>query len=192
MRKIDAILISIVCLLFFVFSCSSDEKPINTSYVTADGEKVLRHEIIVNAPLQEVWRAFTTTEGLKEWRTPTVRIDFQRGGKLYQHFRKGATLQDDDTIINNILSYLPMVMISFDVPTHLVNPMVGEENRLWSVIQFKELGKNRVQVVESVLGWREGTEWDKAYAFFERGNAFLLNCLQTRFATGPTDWSERN
>src|SRR5207247_24193 len=37
----------------------------NTSYVLGNGDRVLRHEVDVAASPSAVWRAFTTSEGLR-------------------------------------------------------------------------------------------------------------------------------
>lgn len=39
------------------------------------------------------------------------------------------------------------------------------------------------------LGWKDGAEWDLAYAHFQRGWTDLLDRLKRRFASGPIDWN---
>jgi hypothetical protein len=40
------------------------------------------------------------------------------------------------------------------------------------------------------LGWGEGEDWDKAYAYFDHAwGAVVLPRLRQRFEKGPLDWS---
>src|SRR5207342_3006589 len=40
------------------------------------------------------------------------------------------------------------------------------------------------------LGWGDGGEWDKAYAYFDKVWGTVLGNLQKRFTEGPMDWTE--
>ncbi len=47
----------------------------NTSYVTKAGERVLRIETTVPASVNEVWEAWITKDGLKQWIAPVAEIN---------------------------------------------------------------------------------------------------------------------
>jgi hypothetical protein len=40
------------------------------------------------------------------------------------------------------------------------------------------------------LGWREGAEWDLAYAHFQLGWGDLMKRLDRLFTDGPIDWKK--
>src|SRR5262249_29821112 len=44
--------------------------------------RVLRVEKIVNAPPAEVWKSFSTVEGLQAWVGPVVALDLRNGGNM--------------------------------------------------------------------------------------------------------------
>ena len=46
---------------------------VNSSYVTEFGEKALQFSIIVPGERAEVWKLFTTDQGLKKWISPVVK-----------------------------------------------------------------------------------------------------------------------
>src|SRR6516165_2728072 len=48
-------------------------------------------ELEVPAPVSEVWRAFSTSEGLSTWLTPNAVVDLRPGGEWTAHFPGGST-----------------------------------------------------------------------------------------------------
>ena len=50
-----------------------------TLAVAEDDRQVL--EIEIDASIDQVWDAFTTTAGLKSWAAPLADVDFKIGGK---------------------------------------------------------------------------------------------------------------
>ena len=60
----------------------------------------VKREIIVNAPLKQVWDALTKPEHLKRWYTKQAEIDFRVGGKGYMNHGWGATSEGIFTEIN--------------------------------------------------------------------------------------------
>ena len=62
----------------------------NTSYTAADGSRVLRHEGVVEAPVADVWKAFTTTEGVTSWMVPSAALEFGIGEEGPVDWRKKA------------------------------------------------------------------------------------------------------
>ena len=81
----------------------------------AQDEKPLVHEAIVNAPLDQVWAAYTTKTGLESWMVAHAEIDLKIGGKMKTRYDPKGTVDDLKAIENTILSYEPMHMFSFKV-----------------------------------------------------------------------------
>src|SRR5438876_515217 len=81
----------------------------------AQDEKPLVHETIVNAPLDQVWAAYTTKTGLESWMVAHAEIDLKIGGKMKTRYDPKGTVDDSKAIENAILSYEPMRMFSFKV-----------------------------------------------------------------------------
>lgn len=164
----------------------------NTSFVTASGERVLRHEVVVNAGLPEVWNALTTSEGLMSFMAPMVRVELKTGGAFESNYRVGSKPGDPDNIHNQVLSYVPMEMFSIKVGLTKQFPQRPREaGTLFSVLNFQDFGDRHVRVTESMLGWGEGADWNQVYELFNRGNAYTLGQLARRFDQGPIVWGEK-
>lgn len=144
----------------------------NTSYVTSTGEKVLRIEFAIPITTQEAWKLFTTVEGLKRWAAPVVAIDFRIGGQLLTHYDKTKSPGDPGTIRLPILNYLEREMITLKVilTESFAMKLRQEDANLQEIIQLVDLGKGKTKIVSSMIGWGKGSEWDKTYEFFAKGN----------------------
>ena len=161
----------------------------NTSFAMPNGDRVLRQEAVVAATLEEVWKTFTTADGLRTFLAPMVSLDFRVGGKWEVSADPNAQLGDPKNIVNEVISFLPMEMISVRVtqaPSTFAHPEMAKS--VWTVYQFERLGADRVRVIVSMVGWKAGSDWDSTYNFFERGNAYTMRQLQTRFVEGPKHW----
>jgi uncharacterized protein YndB with AHSA1/START domain len=164
----------------------------NSSFVTSSGERVLRHEIVVNGSLADVWNALTTSEGLRSFMAPAVRVELKTGGRFDSNYRPGSTPDDPDSIHNQVLNYVPMEMFSIKVGlTKQFPARPREAGTLFAVLNLRDGGSGQVLVIESMLGWGAGADWDQVYSFFDRGNAFTLAELAKRFEQGPVNWNQK-
>src|SRR5580704_12497255 len=147
-----------------------------------DGEKALVIEVTVPAPIGEVWKAFTTSEGLSTWLTPNAVVDLREGGEWTARFPGGSTGG------GTILSFVPQkeLVISALAPDKF--PTV-RATRTRARFQLEAKGSSTV-VRLTQTGWKEGDEWVKAYEYLTVGNAQLLATLHHRFVSGPIDWTK--
>ena len=86
-----------------------------TCVVRAQNDDRLVHEVIVNAPLDQVWAAYTTKAGLESWMVAHAEIELKIGGTMKTQYDPKGTVEDAQAIENTILSYEPMHMLSFKV-----------------------------------------------------------------------------
>ena len=147
-------------------------------------EKVLLLELTIPAPLPEVWKAFSTGDGLMTWLTPSATVDLRPGGDWICHFPGGSTGG------GTIVSFVPQqeLVISALAPDKFPNVRA---HRTVAKFSFKADG-NSTLVRLTQTGWQEGDEWNKAYEYLAVGNAQLLAMLHHRFVSGPIDWSKMN
>jgi hypothetical protein len=73
------------------------------------------HEGIVEASVDQVWTAFTTSDGLRSWLAPHAEIDLRVGGLMRTNYSPQGQLGDSQTIENTVLSFEPRRMISIKV-----------------------------------------------------------------------------
>jgi len=151
--------------------------------VRAQDDHRLVHEGLVNAPLDQVWAAFTTKAGLESWMVAHAEIELKIGGTMKTQYDPKGTTDDAKAIANTILSYEPMRMLSFKVTKAPQGfPFPNAIIRMWTVIYFEAQGEKATRVREISMGFGEDDESSKMREFFNRGNAATMEHLQKRFA----------
>ena len=148
----------------------------------AEDDSGLIDEGIVNAPLEQVWAAYTTKAGLESWMVAHAEIDLRVGGKMKTRYDPKGTTDDAKAIENTILSYEPMRMVSFRVTKAPQGfPFPNAITNMWTVVYFEPQGEKATRVREICLGFGKDDESKKMREFFKRGNAITMKGLQKRF-----------
>lgn len=107
------------------------------------------HEGIVDAPLDTVWTAWTTSDGLRSWLALHAEIDLHVGGLMRTNYSAQGALGDPQTIENTILSFEPREMISIKVAKPPDGfPFPNAIQHMWSIVYFEEAGPGRTKVRE--------------------------------------------
>jgi uncharacterized protein YndB with AHSA1/START domain len=179
---------ALILLLAVLQPAIADEVE-TTEYRAHDGKRVLRQEVVVNAPIDEVWSVFTTKEGWESWAVPFANVDFEVGGIIETSYDAAARLGDPSNIRNRILSYLPYRMLSIQAvqaPPDFAHAELLPS--LHSVIEFERLGDDQTRVAISGVGYGDGKGYDELLGFFRYGNAWTFERLAKRFMDGPLDW----
>lgn len=161
-----------------------------SSQTTAPGgsRRFVRVEGNVNAPVAEVWRVWTTSEGAEEFFAQKANIELAIGGPYEIQF--DPIDERAGTKGLKILSYAPEEMISFQWNAPPEFPEV-RNGGTWVVAEMRPVDAYTTHVTIMHLGWKDGPEWDKAYAHFQRGWSDLMSRLEKRFTDGPIDWSKQ-
>ncbi|MGB7540068.1 MAG: SRPBCC domain-containing protein [Anaerolineales bacterium] len=151
-------------------------------------DRAVEGETIVDAPIEQVWRAWTTMEGAVSFFAPRCAIDLRPGGKYEMLFDPNAApgKQGSEGVI--LLAVQPPVMLSFtwNAPPEL--PEIREQ-RTHVTVRLEALDSNRTKVTLVHDGWGEGAGWDSAYEYFEQAwKRIVLPRLKYRFEHGPIDW----
>jgi uncharacterized protein YndB with AHSA1/START domain len=149
--------------------------------------KILVKEILVPAALDEVWSAWTTTEGVKTFFSSEAKVELAVGGPYEIYFLLDAPHGSKGSEGCQVLSYLPTQMLSF---SWNAPPEFGElrGQHTMVVLRFEEVESGKVKVVLWHHGWGRGEEWDKLYDYFDKAWSYVLGNLKKRFAAGPIDW----
>jgi len=163
-------------------------KSLYNRHVKNPSDKILRKEIVVPASLEEVWNAWTTTEGVKTFFSSDAKVELAVGGLYEIYFNLKAPYGSRGSEDCRVLSYLPMEMLSFEWNAP---PDFGELRNKHTrvVLQFEEIEPGKVKVKCSQLGWGKGEDWDKLYDYFDKAWSYVLGNLKKRFTEGPIDWS---
>ena len=119
----------------------------------------------------EVWRLWTTSEGMTSWLTDAT-IDLEIGGAFELRFMPDAPAGTRGSEGCRILSYLPGRMLSFtwNAPPSLPTT---RHQRTWVVVELDPVdGGTRVRLTH--IGWpasgwsTPGSEWPATFDYFTR------------------------
>jgi uncharacterized protein YndB with AHSA1/START domain len=140
----------------------------------------LVHEIDLNVPVEDVWRVFSTAEGCKLLGVAQAEVDFRVGGRIRTHYDPNGVLGDDGTIENTIIAFEPMRMVAFRITkTPRDFPFKDACETTWSVATMTDLGGARTHLRLAGMGYTPDPESQRMRAFFDQGNALVLQELKT-------------
>ena len=149
----------------------------------AQASDAVVHEAIVNAPVDDVWKAWTTREGMESWMVGKTDFELTVGAIWHTSYDKQSTLDDDRTIHQQVLAYDPGRMLAIrTVKPPKGFPFPNEIGKAWTVVYLEPIGSAQTKVTARMLGFSANEESQKMRAFFERGNRATLDSLVKRFA----------
>lgn len=155
----------------------------------SESDKTITHTATVNASPAEVWRAWTTSEGMAEWWVESV-IELKIGGRfeLYmlpdQPEFTGARGSEGCVV----LAYLPerMLAATWNAPPSFPNQRNRHTRIVLTLEPVDDATKTRVTLVHAgfpASGWtEEGSRWPEVYTYFDRAWAWVLGHLAQHFA----------
>jgi uncharacterized protein YndB with AHSA1/START domain len=152
-------------------------------HVAADADHGrLVTEGVVNAPVADVWAAFTTKAGIESWMVAHTDIELKVGGRWRTHYDPKGELGDAGGIEHTILALDPMRMLAFrTVKSPAKFPFKKALETMWTVVYFEDAGQGRTRVTTVCLGFTDDEESRKMRKFFESGNDVTMKRLQKRF-----------
>mgnify|MGYP001158817957 FL=1 len=150
-------------------------------------ERAIDINIIVKAPAAEVFKTWTTAEGVKTFFAPGAVIEPKSNGLFEIHMNPLAPPGERGADDMRILAIQENKMVSF---TWNAPPSLPEirKQRTVVIVRFAPEGDGQTRVTFNHVGWGEGGEWDRTYDYFSKAWPYVLNNLKKRFDTGPLDW----
>ena len=153
----------------------------------ADERRVMK-EVVVAAPVEAVWKAWTTSEGIESFFAPEAVVDARPDGAFDIHMNPYAApgLKGADGMRVMAVQENKLLSFSWNAPPHLAE---ARAQRTFVAVRLQPEGAGtRVSITHS--GWGDGGQWDQAYDYFDKAWATALANLQKRFVEGPRDWTE--
>jgi uncharacterized protein YndB with AHSA1/START domain len=139
-------------------------------------------EAVINAPVAEVWKVWSTSEGYKQTGVAQAEIDLRVGGLIRSRYSAKGLLGDEETIENRILAYEPQRMIAFRIDRPPKSfPFQEAWKTTWFVVTLTDLGDGRTHIRAASMGFGTDEESLKMRKFFQDGNALTLRVLQRNF-----------
>ena len=150
-------------------------------------ERALDKEVVVDAGVDQLWEAWTTREGITSFFSPDAHIEPRVGGAFQIYMDPGAEAGMRGADDMRYLALQPKKMISFDwnAPPSLPE---ARQQRTFVIVRFEPVTDKTTKVTLHHVGWGDGGEWDKSYAYFDRAWGYVLGNLKARFDKGPMDW----
>lgn len=152
-------------------------------------ERMIHKEVLVKAPLPEVWDAWTTSEGIKTFFAPDAHVEARPDGpfEIYINPYAEPGMKGADEMRVLAVDHWKMLSFTWNAPPSLPQ---ARKQRTVVILRFSSPSQNETLVTLTHVGWGDGGEWDRAYGYFEKAWDNVLNNLQARFAKGPIDWTE--
>ncbi|OGC92325.1 MAG: hypothetical protein A2W25_16230 [candidate division Zixibacteria bacterium RBG_16_53_22] len=156
-------------------------------YVADPSDKAIIKDVTIPAPVSEVWRAWTTDEGVRSFFSPHTHVELRPGGPFEIYFLMDQPYGLQGSEDCRFLSYVPEKMLSFEWNAP---PDFGRlrDIRTIVVILFEPVSDKETRLKFEHRGWGKGEDWDRLYDYFDRAWGYVLDNLKKRFDEGPIDW----
>ncbi len=133
-------------------------------------ERTLTKRARVPLPVAEVWRLWTTSDGIAEWLVEHNDVELRLGGPYEFYFNHEGAPGTRGGEGNRVLSFLPEKMLSFswNAPPHLDYTRPRQTH---CVVEFDSRGPS-TDVTLHHLGWPTAAaddhpQWDETFAYFD-------------------------
>jgi len=154
--------------------------PVATAAEDTSGSVSFVNERTLDAPIAEVWKTWSTTEGYKRLGPALTDVDFRIGGLIRARYDAHGELGDAMTIENEIMAFEPPRMLAIRIHKIPANfPYKEAWKRTWTVLTLTPLPDGRTHVRAASLGFGTDAESVAMRRFFERGNEDTLDTLSS-------------
>ncbi|MCA2997236.1 MAG: SRPBCC domain-containing protein [Rhodocyclaceae bacterium] len=153
-------------------------------------ERMITEKITVNASVDDVWNAWTTSDGIKTFFAPDANVEARVGGAFAIYIDPSAPsgMKGADDMVFLAVQDKRMLSFTWNAPPSLPE---ARKQRTVVVVRFVSRGDTLTDVTINHMGWGEPTadsEWGKAYDYFAKSWPNVLKNLKKRFDSGPVDW----
>jgi uncharacterized protein YndB with AHSA1/START domain len=141
------------------------------------------NEGVVNAPVAEVWKVWSTSVGYKAAGPALADVDLRIGGVIRSRYSADGVLGDDETIESLILAFEPQRMIAIRIQKPPKTfPFKEAWKKTWTVVTLSDAGNGSTHVRVASMGIGPDSESVAMRQFFEHGNQQTLETMQKYFA----------
>jgi uncharacterized protein YndB with AHSA1/START domain len=145
-------------------------------------------ERTVPAKPAEVFAAWTTVEGMKSFLAPDAKVELKPGGAYEPYFVLALPVGQRGAEGCTVVSFEPNKKLVFTWSFPPTLPALRNANALTQVAVELIPDGAKTQVKLTHTGFKEGADWEKGRAYFEKAWGFVLARLERRFTRGPIDW----
>jgi uncharacterized protein YndB with AHSA1/START domain len=156
--------------------------------VTSASDRAIEIDLTLEAGLEEVWRAWTTPEGVRSFFAPACHIEPRVDGLYEIFFSPQAEPGHRGADGMRILALEPMKRFAFtwNAPEDLPH-VRGQRTRV--TLKFEPLSDGLTKLSLRHDGWGDGEEWSRAFRYFDGAwKRMVLPRLVYALSHGPIDW----
>ncbi|MEX2243644.1 MAG: SRPBCC domain-containing protein [Fimbriimonadaceae bacterium] len=173
-----------VLSLTLAFVVAAQQKdPAERMLELATADQPLVTTAVVNAPVKEVWRAWTNAAEIKKWMVSEAEFELKIGGKMKTAYAAGTDLNGPNSIENAVIAYDPERMLTIKVSRPpAAFPFKEAIAKCWTVIYFQPVGDDKTEVVVRMLGYDHTEDSQTMKGHFKAGNQYTLDKLVEHFS----------
>ncbi len=155
---------------------------------TNAGELVLVQTVEIDAPVEKVWAAYTTTEGWKSWVAPHAEFDLRLGGVIRTNYRPDGSIDAPDANTLRVVNYVPLRLLTLqaDVSKNWPEIMQAQADHMFNVIVFERIDAGATRIHSYGTGYRDTPEFHQMMKFFISGNEATYEKLLAYVERGET------
>lgn len=175
------LLIAIVTLLLLATpSLAADQ------FFSPEGERSIRADGYIDASIDKVWEAWTTSKGMTDALETPATIELRPGGKYEILFKPDSPEGQRGSEGCTVLSYLDKRMLSFTWNSPPQFPEVRDgAYKTIVVVDLLPAGAQRTRIVITHHGWPDAAhsnaQWDGAFEYFRKAWPGVIGAMQMHF-----------
>jgi len=141
----------------------------------------LKKEVTINGPVSEVWRLWTTEQGITSFFAPQAKVELKVGGFFEMYFMPDQPYGSRGAEGCRILEFEPEKSLSFSWNAPPSIPALRDAGEMTRVdLEFTPVdGRTHVAFRQHELG--EGADWDAYYDYFDNAWSYVLSNLRQHF-----------
>jgi hypothetical protein len=157
-----------------------------------DGSHGMTHEVVVEAPLHEVWYAIATPQGWTSWAVPVAWRPEGTTDVIETSYTPAARAGDSTTIRQRFFDRVHGRRLAFQtVKAPEGFPDFATFAKVVNVFELEMVAPERTRVRLTATGYADTESGRRLLRMFEAGNRVSLESLRDRFAHGPVDWPSK-
>lgn len=147
-------------------------------------ERAIVLEEIVEAPVADAWKAWTTVEGLRTFLAPDARVDVRPGGRWEIVFLPDAPPGAQGSEGCKVLEVAERRRLVFEWNFPPGMPIRDEKTRV--TVEFHAFGPGTCHVAFRQDGWKDGPDWDAGFAYFSDAWRVVMERFERSFRERPS------
>jgi uncharacterized protein YndB with AHSA1/START domain len=136
--------------------------------MTISSEKKIVKAMAFPSGLQNIWKKWTTHEGLKTFFGYDNKIELKLGGCFEVYLSKNNQPGNKGTEGCKTLTIINEMLLSFTwIAPPQFKKLRHEKHNTIVLVEFEEIDMNKTCVSLTHFNWPTGNEWDKLYNYYD-------------------------